>query len=56
VLLWGAPIALLAAVSTPEAAIVLLGLVGLGNTFFDVAGTTLVQRAVPDDASRVSSE
>jgi len=54
VLLWGAPIALLAAVSTPAAAIVLLGLVGLGNTFFDVAGTTLVQRAVPDDVlSRV---
>ena len=54
VLLWGAPIALLAAVSTPAAAIVLLALVGLGNTFFDVAGTTLVQRAVPDEVlSRV---
>jgi MFS family permease len=54
VLLWGAPIALLAAVSAPAAAIVLLALVGLGNTFFDVAGTTLVQRAVPDDVlSRV---
>ena len=54
VLLWGTPIALLAAVSTPAAAIALLALVGLGNTFFDVAGTTLVQRAVPDDVlSRV---
>lgn len=54
VLLWGAPIALLAAVSAPAAAIVLLAFVGLGNTFFDVAGTTLVQRAVPDDVlSRV---
>jgi MFS family permease len=54
VVLWGAPIALLAAVSMPAAAIALLALVGLGNTFFDVAGTTLVQRAVPDEVlSRV---
>ena len=54
VLVWGIPIALLAAVSAPAAAVVLLAAVGLGNTFFDVAGTTLVQRAVPDDVlSRV---
>ncbi len=54
VLLWGIPIALLAATTEPAAALLLLGLVGVGNTFFDVAGTTLVQRAVPAAAlSRV---
>jgi hypothetical protein len=54
VLLWGIPIALLAATTEPAVALLLLGLVGVGNTFFDVAGTTLVQRAVPAAAlSRV---
>jgi len=30
-------------------AVLALGLMGIGNTFVDVAGLTLVQRAVPDD-------
>jgi hypothetical protein len=34
---------------------VLLAAVGLGNTFFDVAGTTLVQRAVLTTSCRASS-
>jgi MFS family permease len=35
--------------STVGVAIVALGVMGLGNTFVDVAGLTLVQRSVPDD-------
>jgi len=54
ILLWGAPIALLAIPAPAAVAVALLGVVGLGQTFFDVAGTTLVQRAVPVGAvSRV---
>jgi predicted MFS family arabinose efflux permease len=47
ILLWGVPIALLAVPAPAVVAAALLGIVGLGQTFFDVAGTTLVQRAVP---------
>jgi predicted MFS family arabinose efflux permease len=47
ILLWGVPIALLAIPAPAAVAVALLGVVGLGQTFFDVAGTTLVQRAVP---------
>jgi MFS family permease len=54
VLLWGIPVALMAAVVQPAAAILLLGLVGVGNTLYDVAGSTLVQRSVPSQVlSRV---
>ncbi len=54
VVLWGAPLALLATTSKPAVAFVLLAVVGFGNTLFDVAGTTLVQRIVPGDViSRV---
>jgi predicted MFS family arabinose efflux permease len=45
----GVPIALLAALPHTAPALVLLGLVGLGITIVDVAGLTLLQRAVPDD-------
>jgi MFS family permease len=47
--LWGLPIALIGAVPEPAAALVLLGVVGLGVTLVDVAGLTLLQRAVPDE-------
>jgi len=46
--LWGLPIALIGAWPTPAAALVLLAVVGIGNTVADVAGLTLLQRAVPD--------
>jgi predicted MFS family arabinose efflux permease len=44
----GVPIALLAALPQTAPALVLLGLVGVGITIVDVAGLTLLQRAVPD--------
>jgi MFS family permease len=46
--LWGLPIALAAVWDTQAGALVLLGIVGLANTVVDVAGFTLLQRAVPD--------
>jgi MFS family permease len=46
--LWGLPIALIGAWPTPAAALVLLAVVGIGNTIADVAGLTLLQRAVPE--------
>ena len=46
--LWGAPIALLAAWPNEAFALVLLALVGVGNSVEDVAGLTLIQRLVPD--------
>jgi Major Facilitator Superfamily/Cyclic nucleotide-binding domain len=54
VLLWGVPVAFMGVVASPVAALVLLGMVGVGNTLYDVAGSTLVQRSVPNDVlSRV---
>jgi Cyclic nucleotide-binding domain/Major Facilitator Superfamily len=47
--LWGAPIALIGVWPEPAAALLLLAVVGIGNTIVDVAGLTLLQRAVPDD-------
>ena len=47
-ILWGLPIALIGAWPTPATALVLLAVVGLGNTVADVAGLTLLQRAVPE--------
>jgi MFS family permease len=44
-----APVALVAAVPETAPALVLLALVGLGITIVDVAGLTLLQRAVPDE-------
>jgi MFS family permease len=48
VVLWGAPLVLLGIWPGVIAALVLLALIGLGNSFVDVAAFTLVQRAVPD--------
>ena len=45
--LWGVPIALIAAFASPAAAVVLLAVVGVGNTFVDISAITLLQRAVP---------
>jgi MFS family permease len=49
-----APISLIAVLPHTAAALVMLALVGLGITIVDVAGLTLLQRAVPDEVlSRV---
>ena len=46
--LWGLPMVLLAVWTQPVFAFAVLGLLGVGNTLVDVAGVTLLQRAVPD--------
>jgi MFS family permease len=46
--LWGLPMVLLAAWTNPIFAFAVLGLLGVGNTLVDVAGVTLLQRAVSD--------
>jgi MFS family permease len=48
-LLWGLPIALIGVWPTLWVALLLLGLVGVGNTLVDVTGQTLLQRAVADE-------
>jgi MFS family permease len=48
ILLWGFPLALIGVWPSPAVALVMLGLLGLGNTIVDVAGLTMLQRAVPD--------
>ena len=45
----GVPIALVAFVTGPSAALVLLGIAGIGKSFFDVTSRTLLQRSVDDD-------
>jgi MFS family permease len=47
--LWGVPIALIAAFPYRASALVLLAAVGIGNAVEDVAGETLLQRLVSDD-------
>lgn len=47
--LWGAPIALIGVWPEQAVALILLAVVGVGNTIVDVAGLTLLQRAVPDE-------
>jgi len=49
IVFWGAPIALLALWTDRTGALVLLGVVGIANTVVDVAGTTILQRSVPED-------
>lgn len=49
IVLWGAPLVVIALRPSVLAALVLLGLVGLGNTLVDVAGDTLLQRSVDDE-------
>lgn len=45
---WGLPIALIGVSPEPALALGFLGLVGVGNSIFDVAGLTLLQRLVAD--------
>jgi MFS family permease len=47
-LLWGAPLVLVALVPETAVVIPLLLLCGVGNTLVDVAGITLMQRSAPD--------
>ena len=46
-ILWGAPIALVAVWPHPIAALVLLGVPGVGNAILDVGGLTMLQRTMP---------
>ena len=48
-LLWGIPIALIAAAPYRVTALLLLAVVGIGNSLEDVAGETLLQRLISDD-------
>jgi MFS family permease len=45
----GLPLAAIGLSPSVLVAVIALALMGIGNTFVDVAGLTLVQRAVPDD-------
>ena len=47
--LWGAPLAAIGIWTNDVTAVLLLAVVGVANTLVDVAGLTLLQRAVPDD-------
>jgi MFS family permease len=47
--LWGIPIALIGIFPQPPLALILLAIVGVGNTVVDVAALTLLQRTVPDE-------
>jgi MFS family permease len=47
-LFWGFPLVLIAAWPELTPVLVLLALVGIGNTLVDVTGVTLMQRAAPD--------
>jgi len=47
--LWGIPIALIGIFPQPPIALILLAVVGVGNTVVDVAALTLLQRTVPDE-------
>lgn len=49
VALYGAPLALVALWREPAAALLLLGISGIGNTLTDISALTLMQRTVADD-------
>jgi MFS family permease len=49
IFIWGIPIALIAVWPNQVVVLVLLAVVGIGNTIVDVSGMTLMQRAAPDD-------
>jgi MFS family permease len=49
IFIWGLPIALVAVWPNQVFALVLLAIVGIGNTLVDVSGMTLLQRSAPDD-------
>jgi MFS family permease len=48
IVLWGVPLALIGVWPEPAVALLMLGLVGVGETLVEVAGPTLLQRSVPD--------
>jgi MFS family permease len=48
ILLWGGPLVLVGIWPNPYVVILAMLVMGLGNTVVDVAGMTLLQRAVPD--------
>jgi MFS family permease len=48
IVLWGLPLALIGIWPEPALALLLLALVGVGETLVEVAGPTLLQRSVPD--------
>jgi predicted MFS family arabinose efflux permease len=47
--LWGIPLLLVAYVDERVAALLAMGLIGIGDTAIDVSGITLLQRVVPDN-------
>lgn len=49
ILLWGLPLAIVGVWPNLAAALILVGVVGFGNSIVDVAFFTLIQRTVPDD-------
>jgi MFS family permease len=49
IFIWGIPIALVAIWPNQAFVLVLLAVVGIGNTIVDVSGMTLLQRSAPDD-------
>jgi MFS family permease len=49
IFIWGVPIALVAIWPNQVFALVLLAIVGIGNTLVDVSGMTLMQRAAPQE-------
>ncbi|MFL5871413.1 MAG: MFS transporter [Solirubrobacterales bacterium] len=48
-ILWGVPIALIGLLTENFAALILFGIVGVGNILIDVAGLTMLQRAAPEE-------
>ena len=49
IVLWGTPLIAIGLWPEPAVALVLLALVGVGETLVEVAGPTLLQRSVPDE-------
>jgi MFS family permease len=49
IVIWGLPIAFVAVWPNQVFALVLLAIVGIGNTLVDVSGMTLLQRAAPEE-------
>jgi MFS family permease len=49
IVLWGVPLVVLGLWPQAALALLLFGVIGVGNSFVDVAAFTLVQRAVPDE-------
>ena len=47
IVLWGAPLVVIGAVPVTVAAVIALGVVGVGNTLVDISAMTLLQRTAP---------